>query len=158
MLVHAPWARRYRTGTALVFGNQLRVEVGLPVAWDLQIELARVGDDRLAAVSVAAGARLLASEVVVHLGLQGALGERLLQDIEKAIRVKGRLGIGPSQELVQNASGIRGCLRLGMWELRKRCEAKQTWTSSVRVGDEIRISDNLRQGDRHAARRLQRGM
>src|SRR3954468_17001054 len=37
MLVHAPWARRYRTGTALVFGNQLRVEVGLPVAWDLQI-------------------------------------------------------------------------------------------------------------------------
>jgi hypothetical protein len=59
MLVHAPWARRYRTGTALVFGNQLRVEVGLPVAWDLQIQLARVGDDRLAAVSVAAGARLL---------------------------------------------------------------------------------------------------
>jgi hypothetical protein len=103
--VHAPWARRYRTGTALVFGNQLRVEVGLPVAWDLQIQLARVGDDRLAAVSVAAGARLLASEVVVHLGLQGALGERLLQVIEKAIRVKGRLGIGPSQELVQN--GIR---------------------------------------------------
>jgi hypothetical protein len=32
------------------------------------------------------------------------------------------------------ASGIRGCLRLGMWELRKRCEAKQTWTSSVRGG------------------------
>src|SRR3954465_8973999 len=105
MLVHAPWARRYRTGIALVFGNQLRVEVGLPVAWDLQIELARVGDDRLAAVSVAAGARLLASEAVVHLGLQGALGELLLQVIEKAIRVKGRLGIGPSQELVQN--GIR---------------------------------------------------
>ena len=101
----APWARRYRTGIALVFGNQLRVEVGLPVAWDLQIELAGVGDDRLAAVSVAAGARLLASEAVVHLGIQGALGERLLQVIEKAIRVKGRLGIGPSQELVQN--GIR---------------------------------------------------
>jgi hypothetical protein len=40
----------------------------------------------------------------------------------------------------------------------KRCEAKQIWTSSVRVGDEIRISDDLRQGDRHAARRLQRGM
>jgi hypothetical protein len=75
---------------------------------------------------------------VVHLGIQGALGERLLQVIEKAIRVKGRLGIGR--------------------ELRKRCEAKQIWTSSVRVGDEIRISDNLRQGDRHAARRLQRGM
>jgi hypothetical protein len=116
MLVHAPWARRYRTGTAL---NQLRVEVGLPVAWDLQIELARVGDDRLAAVSVAAGARLLASEAVVHLGIQGALGERLLQVIEKAIRVKGRLGIGPSQGWSRMASGIRGCLRLGMWELRK---------------------------------------
>src|SRR3954469_23040263 len=67
MLVHAPWARRSRTGTALVFGDQLRVEVGLPVAWDLQIQLARAGDDRLAAVSVAAGARLLASEAVVHL-------------------------------------------------------------------------------------------
>src|SRR3954466_11021055 len=59
----------------------------------------------LAAESVAAGAGLLGSEVMVHLGIQGALGERLLQVIEKAIRVKGRLGIGPSQELVQN--GIR---------------------------------------------------
>ena len=103
--MHAPWARRSRTGTALVFGNQLRVEAGLPVAWDLQIELAGVSEERLAAVSVAAVARLLASEVVVHLGTQRALGERLFQVIEKAIRVKGRLGIGPSQELVQN--GIR---------------------------------------------------
>src|SRR3954465_12904466 len=76
MLVHAPWARRYRTGTALVFGNQLRVEVGLPVAWDLQIQLARVGDDRLAAVSVAAGAWLLASEVVASGHREGHSGQR----------------------------------------------------------------------------------
>ena len=157
--MHAPWARRYRTGIALVFGNQLRVEVGLPVAWDLQIQLARVSHDRLVAIAVAAVAGpSFAREMVIHLGIQGALGERLLQVIEKAIRVKGRLGIGPSQGWSRMASGIRGCLRLGMRELRKRCEAKQIWTSSVRVGDEIRISDNLRQGDRHAARRLQRGM
>src|SRR3954463_8690060 len=43
--------------------------------------------------------------MVIHLGIQDALGERLLQAVEKAVRIKGRLWIGPSQQLVQD--GIR---------------------------------------------------
>jgi hypothetical protein len=62
--------------------------------------------DRLVAIAITAvAAPSFAREMVIHLGIQSALGERLFQIIEKAIRVKGRLGIGPSQELVQN--GIR---------------------------------------------------
>src|SRR5215217_2175958 len=48
---------------ALILGDQLRIEAGLAVARDLQIELAGVGDHRLAAIAVAAVAavaRLLA--------------------------------------------------------------------------------------------------
>src|SRR3982750_377437 len=43
--------------------------------------------------------------MVTHPGIQDALGERLFQTVEKAVRIKGRLGIGPSQKLVQD--GIR---------------------------------------------------
>jgi hypothetical protein len=38
---------------------------------------------------------------MVHLGVQGALGQRLLQIVEQAIGVEGRLGIGTGQQLVQ---------------------------------------------------------
>src|SRR3954468_22171361 len=47
--------------------------------------------------------------MVIHLGIQDALGERLLQAVEKAVRIKGRLWIGPSQQLVQD--GIRNMRR-----------------------------------------------
>src|SRR4051812_32094454 len=43
--------------------------------------------------------------MVIHLGIQDALGERLFQAVEKAVRIKGRLRIHPSQKLVQD--GIR---------------------------------------------------
>src|SRR4051812_38146210 len=43
--------------------------------------------------------------MVIHLGIQDALGERLFQAVEKSVRIKGRLRIGPSQQLVQD--GIR---------------------------------------------------
>src|SRR5215218_1095802 len=43
--------------------------------------------------------------MVIHLGIQDALGERLFQTVEKSVRIKGRLRIGPSQQLVQD--GIR---------------------------------------------------
>src|SRR3954469_7998020 len=43
--------------------------------------------------------------MVIHLGIQDALGERLFQTVKKSVRIKGRLGIGPSQKLVQD--GIR---------------------------------------------------
>src|SRR3954453_3833064 len=81
---------------ALILGDQLRVEAGLPVAGDLQIELAGVGDHRLATISIAAVARLLAGEMMIHLGIQDALGERLFQAVEKAVWIKGRLDQRPS--------------------------------------------------------------
>src|SRR4051812_28748975 len=91
---------------ALILGNQLGIEAGLAIARDLQLQLASVGDHRLATIAVAAVAGpSFAREMVIHLGIQDALGERLFQAVEKAVRIKGRLGIGPSQQLVQD--GIR---------------------------------------------------
>src|SRR3954451_22214929 len=43
--------------------------------------------------------------MVIHLGIQDALGERLFQTVKKSVRIEGRLRIGPSQKLVQD--GIR---------------------------------------------------
>src|SRR4051794_35331179 len=60
--------------------------------------LARQCDHRLATIPIAAVARLLAGEMMIHLGIQGSLGERLFQAVKKAVRIKGRLGIGPSQK------------------------------------------------------------
>jgi hypothetical protein len=107
---HAPGVHRdhfvVETGkAALILGDQLRIEAGLPIARDLQLQLARVSDHRLAAITVAAVARLLAGEMMIHLGIQGALGERLFQAVKKTVRIEGRLRIGPSQQLVQD--GIR---------------------------------------------------
>src|SRR5215212_4514345 len=60
------------------FGNQLRIEAGLAIARDLQIQLAGVSDHRLAAIPVATVARpSFACEMVIHLGIQDALGQRL---------------------------------------------------------------------------------
>jgi len=52
--------------------------------------------------------------VVIHLSVDNPFGQRLLQIIDQAIGVGGRLGIGAGQQLVENASGIRGSLRRGM--------------------------------------------
>src|SRR3712207_7864549 len=46
---------------------------------------------------------------VIHLGIQGALGERLLQIVQQTIQIEGRLRIHPSQKLVQD--GIRNTRR-----------------------------------------------
>src|SRR3954454_1055799 len=108
---HAPRVHRddlvVEAGEApLVLGDQLRVEARLPVAWYRQLDPARVGDDGLAAVPVAAVAgSLLTAEVVVHLGVQRPFGERLLQLVEQAVRVEGRLRIGAGQQLVENRVG-----------------------------------------------------
>jgi hypothetical protein len=90
---------------ALISGNQLGIEARLPIARDLQIQLAGIRHDRLAAIPVAAVARLLTGEMMIHLGIQGSFRERLLQVIQKAVRIEGRLRICPSQKLVQD--GVR---------------------------------------------------
>jgi hypothetical protein len=91
---------------ALVLGDKLRIEARLPVSRHLQLELAAVGRDRLPAIVVAAVARRGPSdEVMVHLGVQRTVGQRLLQLVQKAVRIKRRLRIGSGQQLVED--GIR---------------------------------------------------
>ena len=93
----------------LVLGDQLRIEGGQPIARDLQLDLAGVGQNRLAAIAVAAVAGFtLRVEMMVHLGIQRPLGQRLLQLVEQAILGEGGLGISPSQQLIQNVIGYRG--------------------------------------------------
>ena len=80
---------------ALVFGDELRVEIRLAVSRDGQVELAAVRRDGLAAIAVAAvSGAVLAGQMMVHLGVQRPFGKRLLQTIKKAARVEGGLWIG----------------------------------------------------------------
>src|SRR5208337_5650464 len=68
---------------------------------------------RLLAVTVAAVAGLAIRQMMVHLGVQRPLGERLLQLVQQAIRVKGPLRISASQKLVKNSVGYLGFLASG---------------------------------------------
>ena len=80
----------------LVLGDELRVEGRQPVARDLQIELAGAGGHALGAVAIAAvGApvRLAGLEMVVKLGIQRPLGERLLEPVQQAALGQGGPGI-----------------------------------------------------------------
>jgi len=88
---------------ALVLRDQQRVEAALPVARHLQRHPAGIGRHALAAVAVAAVARTgLARQVMVHLGIQSALGQRLLQPVQQAALVEGGAGFRPGQQLVQD--------------------------------------------------------
>ena len=97
---------------ALVFRDQLRVEACLAVTRDRQVDPPGVGQHRLGAVTVAAVARL-ACQVVVHIGAQHPLGQRLLQAVEQAVRVKRGPGICACQKLVQELVGNVGRLASG---------------------------------------------
>jgi hypothetical protein len=90
---------------ALVLGDQLRIKPRLTVARDLQLDLASVGDDGLLAVTISPVARLFAGEMMVHLGVENPLGQRLLQIVEQPVRVENRLRIGASQQLVEDSVG-----------------------------------------------------
>src|SRR5580700_2562130 len=98
-LVVEPWK------AALVLGDQLRVKARLAVARHLQLDLPGIGDDRLPAVPVAPVAGRLAGQMMIHLGVQHSLGQRLLQIIKQAIRVKCGLRVGTSQKLVEDGIG-----------------------------------------------------
>jgi transposase-like protein len=86
---------------ALILGDELRIEAGLPVPRDLELEPTGLGRHRLAAIAIPAVAVFVGREMMVHLGIQGPLGQRFLQGIEQAIRIKSCFGLGSSQELVQ---------------------------------------------------------
>src|SRR3954471_7290213 len=85
--------------------SRLRVEARLPVPGDLELDLAGVGEDALAAVAVAAVAGLLTAEMMIHLRVQRPLGQCLLQAVEEAVRIERRLRIGPGQKLVEDGVG-----------------------------------------------------
>src|SRR3546814_18110599 len=77
---HAPSVRRHDLiikprKTALILGNQLRVEAAMPVAGHVDLELAGVRRHRLAAVTVAAIASLLiVAQMMIHLGIERPFG------------------------------------------------------------------------------------
>jgi hypothetical protein len=55
----------------------------------------------LAAIAIAAvSGAVLAGQMMVHLGVQGSLGECLLQAIKQVARVEGGLRVGARQKLV----------------------------------------------------------
>lgn len=100
---------------ALVLGDELRIERRLSVARDIQFDPAGLGRHCLTAIAVAAVAGLIARQMMIHLGVQRPLGQGLLQIVEQAIGVKGGLGIGAGQKLVQervrNARCLASCHR-----------------------------------------------
>ena len=93
---------------ALVLGDQLRLECPAPITRDLELDLARVRGNRLPAVAVAmvaarlASRRRLAIEVLVQLGVQHPLGQRLLDLGRQACRRKDLLRVRVFQQLVHN--------------------------------------------------------
>jgi cell division protein ZapA (FtsZ GTPase activity inhibitor) len=73
----------------LVLGNQLRSEAAATVARDVDLDLAGVGQNRLAAIAVAVVAALLiATQMLIHLGIKRSLSQRLLQRIEQSALIQ----------------------------------------------------------------------
>ncbi len=54
----------------LVLSDQLRIEADLAVTRHRELDLAGVGDHRLPSITVTPAARLLAGQVMVHLGVE----------------------------------------------------------------------------------------
>src|SRR4051794_38329145 len=80
--------------------------------------------------------------MVIHLGIQDALGERLFQAVKKSVRIKGRLRIGPSQKLVQD--GIRNmrlfASRHGWAPFHPSCPPKHEIPDSLTTGCGLRAT------------------
>jgi hypothetical protein len=88
---------------APVFGDELRIEGREPIPRYRDRQLAGRRHQRLAAVAVAAIVATfhrLCGQVVVHLGVQGPLGEGALQLVENAAFGQRRAGITSRQQLV----------------------------------------------------------
>jgi hypothetical protein len=77
----------------LVLGDQVRIEARPPISRHIQLYPSGVGNYRLLAIAVAAVAGLAIRKMMIHLGVQRPLGQRFLQIVQKAVRIKGRLGI-----------------------------------------------------------------
>src|SRR5690606_20546625 len=84
----------------------LRIKARLPVAWHLDCHRAGLGRHRLAAIAVARVANaIVTGQMVVHLRVQRALGQRLLERIKQAALLEGSTGGAASQPLVEKVIG-----------------------------------------------------
>ena len=93
---------------SLIFGDQLRIEARLPVAGNINHKLAGIGHHRLAAIAVAVVVSLiLLPKMIIHLGIQSALGQRLLQIVEQTSLIKGCACRTAGKQLVQKLIGYR---------------------------------------------------
>lgn len=89
---------------ALIFGDQLMVEAGFPITGHLQLKSPAVRRQSLLTVVIAeASAGLfVAVNMMIHLGVQKALGKCFLQIVDQAIGVDDGLRIGTNKKLVNN--------------------------------------------------------
>ena len=126
---------------ALVLGDQLRIEARLAVARHRQLDLAGIGDDRLLAITISPVARLLAGEMMIHLGVENPFGQRLLQIVDQPVRVEGRLGIGAGQQLVED--GVRNARffasRHGRAPLLRSCPTPHEIPDSPRISAACKV-------------------
>ena len=92
----------------LIFGDQLRVEGRQPVARNLKLDLAGLGENRFSAIAIPAiGAAVFLAvvEMVIDLGVQGSFSKRLLQLVEQPVLRKGCLRVGSRQKLIKQPVG-----------------------------------------------------
>ena len=88
----------------LVFGNQLRIECSCPIPRHRQRHLRSAGQNRLLRIAVAVIGLALNAVIVqmlVELGIQDPLRERLLQLVDPPILIEYILRIAAGQKLVQ---------------------------------------------------------
>ena len=95
-----------------ILGDQLRIESRQPITRHRDRQLAAVGEQRLAAIAVAAvGTTLgrLTIQMMVHLGIQRPLRQRALQLVDQAVPAKSGLRITASKELVEQCVRDNRC-------------------------------------------------
>jgi len=86
----------------LVFGDQLRIEAASTIPRDVDLELAGIGYQGLAAVAVAAvSCFLVLAKMMIHLGTPRPLGKRLFQRIQQTALFKNRAGIAAGKQLIE---------------------------------------------------------
>ena len=92
----------------LILGDQQGIEGRQPIARDLKGDPPGLGQNPLLAVPIAAvdpAVRFAGLQVMIDLGVQNPLGQRLLQLIQQAILLKCRLRVRPGQQLIQQLIG-----------------------------------------------------
>lgn len=104
---HAPCVQRYNLvikarKAALILGDQLRIEAARTVTRHLDLDLASVRYNGLATLAMTAVANLLiATKMIIHLGIERSLGKRLLERVQQSALIQCRGSIRARQKLIQ---------------------------------------------------------